>query len=62
MGAMEELAAAMDRAGSCACIGIDPVVESMAGELREIEPAVAVAMFCKVVLDRSEERRVGKEC
>jgi len=53
---MEELAAAIDKAESCACIGIDPVVERMPGELQEVEPEVAMAMFCKVVLDHVHEQ------
>ncbi len=55
MDAMERLKVAMDSAGSCACIGIDPVVERMANELKEVEPALAMAMFCKVVLDHVHE-------
>jgi len=56
MDAMGRLKAAMDKAGSCACIGIDPVVEKMADELKEVDPPLAMAMFCKVVLDHVHEQ------
>jgi len=53
--AMEQLAASIDKAQSCACIGIDPVFDKLPEELKEIEPPLAIAMFAKVVLDHIHE-------
>jgi len=53
--AMEQLATSIDKAQSCACIGIDPVFDKLPEELKEIEPPLAIAMFAKVVLDHIHE-------
>ncbi|MBL4809449.1 MAG: orotidine-5'-phosphate decarboxylase [Phycisphaerales bacterium] len=55
MSPMEQLASSIDKAQSCACIGIDPVFDRLPEELKEVEPPLAIAMFAKVVLDHIHE-------
>ncbi len=50
MGAMEQLRSAMDQAGSCACVGIDPVLERLPDEI-EGDPIQRMRAFCLGVLD-----------
>jgi orotidine-5'-phosphate decarboxylase len=48
----DALAAAIDRAGSPACVGLDPVLESLPAAVRALhhEPVAAIAHFCRGVL------------
>ncbi len=55
---IETLSRAMDRAGSCACVGIDPVLERIPERIRsgpgyDVEH---VRTFCMVVLDAIKDR------
>tara|TARA_R110000868_G_scaffold241497_1_gene496213 strand:+ start:214917 stop:215765 length:849 start_codon:yes stop_codon:yes gene_type:complete len=50
MDAMERLKAAIDGAGSCGCVGIDPVLERIPAEIQG-EPIERVREFCLGVLD-----------
>lgn len=49
----DRLCAALDRAGSCACIGLDPVLERLPAEVRgaHAEPAPAIEAFCRGVVE-----------
>ena len=49
----DTLAAALDRAGSPVCVGLDPVVERLPEPIRaeHWEPARAIAAFCEGVID-----------
>lgn len=54
----DRLAAAIDRAASPACVGLDPVVEKLPGPLRARardapSAADAIAQFCRAVIDAS---------
>lgn len=51
--AADRLCEAIDRAGSPACVGIDPVLERLPGELRaaRVPPASAIKAFSLSVLD-----------
>ncbi len=50
MGAMERLKTAMDDAGNCGCVGIDPVLERLPDEI-ESDPIQRMRVFCLGVLD-----------
>lgn len=50
MGAMERLKTAMDDAGNCGCVGIDPVLERLPDEI-EGDPIQRMRAFCLGVLD-----------
>ncbi|HZW09383.1 MAG TPA: orotidine-5'-phosphate decarboxylase [Phycisphaerales bacterium] len=49
----DRLASALDRAGSPACVGLDPVLERLPEAVRaeHWEPVRAITAFCKAVID-----------
>lgn len=48
----DALVASIDRVGSPACVGLDPVLESLPAQVRALhhEPVAAIAHFCRGVL------------
>lgn len=49
--AIDRLVRGMDRAGTCLCVGLDPVIERMPAALAGLAPAERIERFCVGVLD-----------
>ncbi|MFG0256455.1 MAG: orotidine-5'-phosphate decarboxylase [Phycisphaerales bacterium JB043] len=52
----DRLVDALERVGSPACVGLDPVLKRMPGEIRSGRPVDAIESFCSGVLDEICER------
>lgn len=51
MNFADRLAAAIDKAGTFACVGLDPVIEKLPSELKAHAPVEAVLAFSRGVID-----------
>ncbi|MCA9279531.1 MAG: orotidine-5'-phosphate decarboxylase [Phycisphaeraceae bacterium] len=51
IGAMDHLVLSIDRVRSPACVGLDPVLDRLPNELKQLSPVDAIEQFCIGVID-----------
>lgn len=51
----DELATAMSRTGTCACVGLDPVLDRIPDPCRSDDPVASLRTFCLSVIDAVAE-------